>query len=396
MSENDFTPPPCLTHEAFNAIALCAKAGVSPFMVGPAGTGKTTIARQIAAALGYDFYYTGAVESSFQLKGFKDAHGNVARTAFRNAFENGGVFLFDELDASAPEALVSIHAALDNGILDTPEGTIINRHPNFLYLAAGNTWGNGATLDYMGRNPLDGATLDRYAFIGVGYDSALEVGLAKPGAAGKPTLDQKSLSDLYGRDILSLKPTETKPATWIAIVHQARKATDDLKLRHIVSMRPIVNGLKLLEAGMDLDAVFRAVVLKGLPEDDAEKLLKRVNMNVDEAKVQISPRRVANFRTSINDLSETLASLTATEQDLKDAGARARKLSAAALKKTGEMGSVLSEATGAAEKLVTARDMLIGITAAVPGVLNAAQQALGETETALQQVNAGRAPRPPQ
>ena len=131
-------------------------------MVGPAGSGKTTAAHEAAKALGIPFYFTGAIDSAYKLTGFIDAQGRTVRTAFREAFEHGGVFLFDEMDSSMPAALLAFNAALANGHADFPDG-IIKRHPDFRAIAACNTFGGGANRQYVGRMQLDAASLDRFA-----------------------------------------------------------------------------------------------------------------------------------------------------------------------------------------------------------------------------------------
>ena len=50
----------------------------------------------------------------------------------------------------------------------------IDRHPNFHIIAAANTWGKGADLEYVGRTALDAATLDRFDNIFFDYDRKLE------------------------------------------------------------------------------------------------------------------------------------------------------------------------------------------------------------------------------
>ena len=262
-----------LRHRAYNEVATMINAGVNPFMVGPAGSGKTTIAKNIAEDKGLKFYYTGAVESSFQLRGFKDAHGNTVKTPFSTAFEEGGVFLFDELDASDPQAIVSVHAALDNGILDSPDG-IIERHPEFHFMAAGNTWGHGASLQYVGRNPLDGATLDRYATSVVDYD---------------PKLEKDLVSKLVGSKYLS----------WVNVVHQARKAVFDLKMRHIVSTRAAINGAKLLKAGMTKEDVFNKAVIKGLDDDQVIQLTGHMNSNTSNPEPGFDVNRLEVLRSKM-------------------------------------------------------------------------------------------------
>lgn len=250
-----------IRHNVYDDVLMMAKAGVPTFLVGPAGTGKTTIGKNVADELELDFYYAGSVESPFQLRGFLDAQGRLVKTPFRTAYEQGGLFLFDELDASDPQAIVTVHAALDNGLMDCPDG-MVERHENFRFLAAGNTWGNGASLDYIGRNALDGATLDRYAFMHVDYDPELEAAIAK---------------SIDGDNALK----------WAMIVQQARGAVRDLELRHIVSTRAIRDGAKLIKAGMPLDDVFARTVIKGLSPDDAVKVKNKIDFRVSELAQQI-------------------------------------------------------------------------------------------------------------
>ena len=64
------------------------------YMVGPAGSGKTTMAKRCAEALGLDFQMTGAVVQKYELTGFVDANGTYVESAFYGAFMLGGVLLF--------------------------------------------------------------------------------------------------------------------------------------------------------------------------------------------------------------------------------------------------------------------------------------------------------------
>jgi hypothetical protein len=145
---------------------------------GPAGSGKTHSVRSFAKAAGLDFYYNGALRDAFELLGYRDANGVYHTTAFREAYEKGGVYLFDEVDGSDNAALLALNGALANGIASFPDGTI-ERHPDCRIVATGNTWGLGATSDYVGRSKIDAAFLDRFgARIGWDYDVALEIAIS--------------------------------------------------------------------------------------------------------------------------------------------------------------------------------------------------------------------------
>jgi len=55
---------------------------------------------------------------------------------------------------------------------------MVERHENFAFMAAGNTTGAGADMKFVGRNQLDGATLDRFVFVFWEYDEDFEVHVA--------------------------------------------------------------------------------------------------------------------------------------------------------------------------------------------------------------------------
>jgi hypothetical protein len=141
---------------------------------GPTGSGKTHAVEQLAKALGLEFYTNGAISMDHQLVGFKDAAGNYHETALRKAFGRPAIYLFDEIDSSDNSPLLCLAGALANGGFEFPD-VFVERHPDSIIIAAGNTWGNGATAEFVGRNRLDGAIKSRFPVrIQWDYDEALE------------------------------------------------------------------------------------------------------------------------------------------------------------------------------------------------------------------------------
>jgi hypothetical protein len=141
---------------------------------GPTGSGKTHAVEQLAKALGLEFYTNGAISMDHQLVGFKDAAGNYHETALRKAFGRPAIYLFDEIDSSDNSPLLCLAGALANGGFEFPDA-FIERHPDSIIIAAGNTWGNGATAEFVGRNRLDGAIKSRFPVrIQWDYDEKLE------------------------------------------------------------------------------------------------------------------------------------------------------------------------------------------------------------------------------
>lgn len=226
-----------IQHSQLPTLIKILSTGLNVYLVGPAGSGKTHAAIQCAKALDIPFHFTGAVASEFKLTGFIDAQGRIVSTEFRKAFEQGGLFLFDEIDASYPQAVLAFNAALANDYMDFPDKRV-QRHEKFFCIAAANTYGQGADRQYVGRNQLDAASLDRFVFMDWKYDEKLETTLA-------------------GNE------------TWSNYVQKVRRFVEENKIRHVVSPRASIFGAKLLAAGLPKEEVEATILWKGM--DDATK-----------------------------------------------------------------------------------------------------------------------------
>src|SRR5690606_1623246 len=167
-----------IKHEKYEYIKACIESKIPVYLYGPAGSGKNHVLKQIADELGLDFYFTNSVQQEYKITGFIDAGGKYHETEFYKAFKNGGLFFLDEMDASIPEVLVLLNAALANGYFEFPNGKI-DAHEDFVVVSAGNTVGAGADEQYTGRLQLDQATLDRFAMIEFDYDRNIELAISK-------------------------------------------------------------------------------------------------------------------------------------------------------------------------------------------------------------------------
>jgi hypothetical protein len=232
-----------LHHVMTGEVIQIANLGDPIMMVGPAGAGKTTIGEMTAKALDLPFLITSTVFDTHELMGFVDGHGNYHRTAFRNAFEHGGVWVADEIDAWDAAALLAANSALANGYVTFPDNQIpVNRHPNFRMIACANTFGTGASPVYIGRNQLDAASLDRFAMIRVDYDRALESALSVN-------------------------------HEWTQEVWDFRRKVNAKNIRHVVSTRAIIKGSRALHSGKDWDRVREIYLYKGMSEADRKKVI---------------------------------------------------------------------------------------------------------------------------
>ena len=228
-------------HERFEQILSQVQLDEPIMLIGPAGSGKNVAVSQVADALGKHMYYTNNASNEFKLTGFIDAGGNYRDTEFYKAFKNGGIFFLDEIDNSDPSALIVINSALANGYMAFPHETI-DRHPDFRIIAAANTWGKGADLQYVGRNALDGATLDRFDNIFFDYDSNLE-------------------RALYPND-------EVLQFMWAF-----RNAVYQSKIPHIVSTRGIGKVYKKEVNGIPVQDTLTSNVVKNLGQDDVNTII---------------------------------------------------------------------------------------------------------------------------
>lgn len=167
-------------HEKFDTVLKFVANNEPVFLTGPAGSGKNVLCKQVAEALGLNFYFTNAVTQEYKLTGFTDAQGRYQPTQFYKAFTEGGIFMLDEMDASIPEVLIILNAAIANRYFDFPAPIgYVEAHPDFRVVAAGNTTGQGADFEYVGRNQLDAASLDRFAVIEIDYSPAIEMNVAE-------------------------------------------------------------------------------------------------------------------------------------------------------------------------------------------------------------------------
>lgn len=180
--ENDeyiFDSDELIKHEKYDLIKACIENKIPVFLSGPAGSGKNHTLEQIAVDMGMNFYFSNSIQQEYKLTGFIDAGGKFHETEFYKACTDDKpcIFFLDEIDASIPEVLVLLNAAIANGYFEFPTGKVYLS--NVRFVAAGNTVGSGADELYTGRMVIDQATLDRFAIIDFDYDRKIELFIAK-------------------------------------------------------------------------------------------------------------------------------------------------------------------------------------------------------------------------
>jgi len=231
-----------LQHREFENVLKLVSMRMDVFLVGPAGSGKTTLCDSVAKALDLPFYVqpVGLQTTKSDLLGFLNATGTYVPSLLRKAYESGGVYLMDEIDAGNANVLTVINAMLSNGVAGFPDA-MVARHPDFIFLCAGNTYGKGSDRQYVGRNPIDAATLDRFAVIDFDYDEDFEMAL--------------SCNE-----------------EWTKRVQQIRRIVFDLKERVIVSPRASIKGGLLLKAGYAEAQCLDMLIFKGVNKEIRERI----------------------------------------------------------------------------------------------------------------------------
>lgn len=232
-------------HTQFAQLLRTVGCRINAMLVGPAGWFKTSTSEAVANALKLPFYSisVGMQTTKSEFFGYMDATGRYVRTLFREAYEKGGVFLLDEMDAGNANVLTAVNQALANRVCAFPDG-MVKKHEDFVVIAAANTFGRGADRMFVGRQQLDAATLDRFAVIDWGTDEAMEEAIVR---------DKK----------------------WLGYVRACRDNVEKYKIRHIISPRASFYGDHLLAAGMPISDVIDMLIRKGIEETEFKKITEK-------------------------------------------------------------------------------------------------------------------------
>lgn len=268
-------------HFKFEDVLRVISANVNLALVGPAGSGKTSIVHNVANALQMKFYSksVSAQTGTHEFFGYYDANGRYIKTLFREAYEKGGVFLLDEFDAGNPNVLAALNQATANGECAFPD-KMVKKHRDFVIVMAGNTYGTGANAEYVGRNKIDGATLDRFMFMEIPYDETLELVLS-----------------------------ENKE--WCEKVQAFRKNANEKKVKCIISPRATFHGEALLATGMTEIDVVKGVIYKNLSDDEIKLIsdgIKISNKAVALPKVEKTKEEPTKLEDSLEELKKMMES----------------------------------------------------------------------------------------
>jgi hypothetical protein len=234
-------------HSQFEHLAKAASVrlpqGYAPgiFLQGEASSGKTTGARMLAEALGLKWHFNGAISFPHEMLGFIDGAGKYHRTPFREAFEHGGVYTFDEVDRSDPVALLAVNPHLANGLATFPDKQI-KRHRDCIIVCTANTWGLGADANYSGATKLDAAFLSRFP-VRISWDI-------------DPELESAIVAN----------------QEWLARVRAARARARAVGLKVLIDTRAAQAGAALIQAGYSSDEAAAMTYLANLKPEQRRQI----------------------------------------------------------------------------------------------------------------------------
>lgn len=270
-------------HDDTGMIVSVLRRGQPVFITGPAGTGKTEFAKQIAAHWGRRFVRISCDDQTEAqtLVGMtvpsKDGGTEWQDGQLTAAIRvPGTVVLIDEPSVARPGALFVLQAVMDGDkrlhIAET--GEVVRVAPDVLLLLADNTNGTGdETGQYEATRRLNKATLDRPdVFVRFDYMSPIDEAQV---IAAKTGVNKKTAAML------------SKFAAF------TRAKAHDGKLSHGLGLRRLLALANVLKDGVDPNRAFQSAVIEGAPYDDKEPLRQFWTADVDQKQLSDSLKAAA-------------------------------------------------------------------------------------------------------
>lgn len=254
----DGDSPPQLTHPSFMAMAETISLGLTPYLFGPAGSGKTHGAQQYGAMVGRPVTIIPCNENMevTDLTGYRDMRGEFVETAFYQAFRNGHIIVMDEADKAPGPVLVALNSPVQQRVMMFPNGTA-KAHDDVAFVFTGNTRMSGASATYSTGQRQDTSFTNRLEFIVWDYDNKLEKSLVMATAKAYEV--------------------DTSAATeWMKTVRSVRKQIKKLSLSYIAGPRQSISGVKLLSLGLSPDDIADRTMYGWMRDEDARRIKEAI------------------------------------------------------------------------------------------------------------------------
>lgn len=257
-----------LPHEATSILVYAIETGQFVNMVGPTGSGKSTLVEQVCAHLKRPFIRfngRGDMETS-SLLGQLVVHDGATvwrDGVFTEAVKSGAVVLFDEYTATPPEINMSLQWLREHGgkllITDKPGAThekLITPHKEFRLVCADNTRGLGDNGDrFAGTNIQNSASLNR-------FDITIEHNY----------MDQKKEANI----LTKRNPTLSKKAAeyMVKMAWLIRNGYDKGDISVTLSPRNLLSWARKAQDWGDMEKSFMFTYYNMLPSDSERNAVK--------------------------------------------------------------------------------------------------------------------------
>jgi hypothetical protein len=166
-------------HKHFRDLATLVGRGRHVWLCGPAGTGKSEAALQLAAKMGVNKALVPMHEdvTPSRLLGYRSPiNGEWVKGELEDVLTQGGIAILDEVDRSRPGVPVALNAVLAQRKV-TIKGETREIHPECRFVCCSNTL-HGGSAEYAAARQQDGAFKDRFYLLDWPADQALELRLA--------------------------------------------------------------------------------------------------------------------------------------------------------------------------------------------------------------------------
>lgn len=243
-------------HEKCSLIKTILRLRRYPLMWGSPGSGKTHLFTSIMQEMDLPSSIVTLSQDSMrseQLGSKSPLNGEYFTTDFRKIWEHGGGMLFDEIGLANANLVNIFNAALEQKIINFPDGKAVRMHENCFVLFADNSNLRGCDPLFPERQDLGGAFRDRLSYIQFGYDENLELDILK-----------KIWND------------PAKARTWHNAVLQVRQIINRAQIPIFASPRFAFRGSELLQNGLDFRTICEIELWKGLDEDTISSVRSQV------------------------------------------------------------------------------------------------------------------------
>lgn len=270
-----------LCHYLFPTLNFWVNGGFNVYLYGPAGSSKTTSAKQLADVRSAEFghFSMELTATRSDLLGYMAADGTyVPKSKFRDIYTMGGVFFLDEYDS--PSTLhVALNTAFANGVCAFPNGDGV-KHPDTIIVAAGNTAMGGGNATYNGRQTVDGASVDRFVFLHWEEDWELVAAYNGINSVTPAPRIAAAVERTTPPDAKQAKEWGTQWGQWIHDANAYVKLSKGA-IKTLVTPRAVNAGIyALVNSTLDIYDIADSVVFRWRDEAGKENILKNVPLPV--------------------------------------------------------------------------------------------------------------------